>query len=69
MILIEDSSSIAAFGYHHAQQILRVRFIGGATYDYLDVPAEQFQALQDAPSKGQFVNSQIKPYYRYIQLG
>jgi hypothetical protein len=62
------STSIAAAGYDRDRQILRIRFIGGGTYDYLHVPANIFESFLDAPSKGQFVNWQIKPYYRYTRL-
>jgi hypothetical protein len=63
-----SSSSIAAAGYDHHRQALRLRYIGGGTYDYLDVPERVFQDFLAAPSKGQFVNWHIKPRYRYVRL-
>ncbi|MCA1453182.1 KTSC domain-containing protein [Bradyrhizobium sp. BRP22] len=48
------SSSIEAAGYGPSQRTLRVRFVGGSTYD--------------AESKGQFVDWQVKPYFRYTRL-
>jgi hypothetical protein len=62
------SSSIAAAGYDRDCRTLRVRYIGGGTYDYREVAASVFDALLEAPSKGQFVNWQIKPHYRYTRL-
>jgi hypothetical protein len=62
------SSSIAAAGYDAAREILRLRYIGGATYDYARVPADVFEALRKAPSHGQFVNWHIKPYYACVRL-
>ena len=62
------SSSIAAAGYDAGGRMLRVRFVGGGTYDYLDVPSEVFSGLLEAPSKGRFVNYQIKPCYSYRRL-
>jgi hypothetical protein len=62
------STSIAAAGYDPDAQMLRVRFIGGGTYDYLDVPADVFRRLLDAPSKGRFVNWHVKPRYRCKRL-
>jgi hypothetical protein len=63
-----SSSNIAAAGYDHGLKILRVRFVRGAAYDYLDVPAAVFKDLLKAPSKGRFLNSQVKPYYAYRHL-
>jgi hypothetical protein len=62
------SSSIAAAGYDYDRQTLRVRFIGGATYDYLHVPEDVFEGLLDASSKGRFVNWHIKPSFRCTRL-
>jgi KTSC domain-containing protein len=63
-----NSSNIAAVGYDHGLKILRVRFVRGATYDYLEVPAIVYKGLLDAISKGRFVNSQIKTCYAYRRL-
>lgn len=52
-----DSSNLSAIGYDAATRTLRIEFKGGKsprTYDYHDVPAETYAALQDAPSKGGF---------------
>jgi hypothetical protein len=45
--------------------ILSVKFRGGDAYDYLDVPEHIYCDLMASRSKGQFVNSIIKPNYRY----
>jgi len=63
-----SSSSIAAAGYDRERHALRLRYVGGGTYDYWDVPTGVFHAFLDAPSKGQFVNWHIKPCYRYTRL-
>jgi lysyl-tRNA synthetase class 2 len=63
-----QSSSIAAAGYDPRSRILRVRFVGGDTYDYHRVPAAVFRELLEAPSKGRFVNWQIKPRYAYRRV-
>jgi hypothetical protein len=49
-----SSSNVAAAGYDHGFKILRVRFVRGATYDYLEVPAIVHKELLDASSKGRF---------------
>jgi serine phosphatase RsbU (regulator of sigma subunit) len=62
------SSCVGAAGYEPDEQTLRVRFVGGDAYDYLHVPAQVFQSLLDASSKGRFVNWQVKPYFRYRRV-
>jgi hypothetical protein len=45
--------------------VLSVKYRGGAAYEYLDVPEAVYRRLRAAASKGQFVNFEIKPRYRY----
>ena len=63
-----SSSSIAAVGYDDRRHSLRLRYVSGGMYDYLDVPVSVFQGLLEAPSKGRFVNRYIKPRYRFTRL-
>lgn len=60
-----QSSAVAAAGYDADGNVLRVRYVGGATYDYLGVPGPVFEAFELAESKGRFVNLVIKPNYPY----
>lgn len=62
------SSSIEAAGYDRERQALRVRYVGGSTYDYVAVPDKVFKKFLDAASKGRFVNWSIKPLYQYIRV-
>jgi KTSC domain len=62
------SSSIAAVGYDPRRRTLRIRFIGGDSYDYLHVSPKVFGQLLDAPSKGRFVNWQVKPHFPYRRV-
>jgi hypothetical protein len=62
------SSSIVAAGYDREQRTLRLCYIGGATYDYQEVPAEVFADLLNAPSKGRFVNTHVKPRFTYLRV-
>jgi hypothetical protein len=64
-----QSRGIAAAGYDARARILRVRYIKGHTYDYLDVPPNKHAAFNMAESKGRFVNYQIKPFHRFRRLG
>jgi hypothetical protein len=63
-----NSSSIAAGGYDARSRTLRLRYIGGDTYDYRNVPSVVFDDLLAAPSKGRFVNWHVKPYYSYVRM-
>jgi hypothetical protein len=68
VVLPMSSSSIAAAGYQADRRTLRIRYVGGGTYEYFGVPAAVFQSFLDAPSKGQFVNWHIKPHYPFRRL-
>jgi hypothetical protein len=48
-------------------EVLSVKYRDGDAYDYFDVPQRVYRQLLAAPSKGQFVNSVIKPNYRYVK--
>lgn len=63
-----DSESIEAGGYEARSRTLRLRFTGGHTYDYRNVPLAVYNDFLGAPSKGRFVNLHIKPYYPYRRV-
>lgn len=54
-----NSSNVKAVGYDTATQVLTVRFAGGATYDYVNVPAERWGALQQCIADGHSVGAWI----------
>ena len=62
-----DSSNIEAIGYDETSQELHVQFLSGSTYVYYDVPSELFDAFVAAPSKGSFLNREIKEVFRYAR--
>ena len=65
MIFI-DSSNIEAIGYDSATQELHVRFLkSGETYVYYSVEEWEFQELMQADSKGNYLNTRIKPNHQY----
>jgi len=45
-----------------------VKLVGGAVYQYLDVPPKDFLALLAADSSGRFYNQRIKPTCDYRQV-
>lgn len=64
-----ESTSIELVGYDEDAQELYVRFHNrGRTYVYFDVPREAYAALLEAPSKGRYLNFEIKPYHRYRRV-
>ena len=63
-----DSSNIEAIGYDGASRELHVRFLNGATYVYSDVEDGVFEELLQAPSKGSYLNRNIKGRYQYAKL-
>lgn len=62
-----NSSNIERFAYDPLSRVLKVAFRNGGTYDYFDVSPADFQRMCSAPSKGQFLASDIKGKYRYAR--
>jgi hypothetical protein len=64
-----QSTSIAAIGYDERRSRLLIQFRDtGDIYAYDDVPPHVFRDLQEAPSKGRYVNYEIKGRYRYEKV-
>ncbi|MEO6006294.1 MAG: KTSC domain-containing protein [Opitutus sp.] len=59
-----NSDTINSVGYDRATRVVEIEFTGGAIYRYSPVPVYIFRELLDAPSKGTFVNSVIKPRFK-----
>lgn len=62
-----DSSNIESIGYDDDTLELHVQFLSGGLYVYGDVPREIFDDLLNAPSKGSFLNREIKGVYQYAK--
>ena len=56
------------FNYDPERRRLRVLFLSGLTYDYINVPAELYEQFQNAFSKGKFLNEQIKGKYAFEKV-
>jgi hypothetical protein len=63
-----DSSAVLSVGYDEFRQVLELEYVDSDVYQYFDVPKALHQALLDAPSIGQFVNTQIKGAFRCEKL-
>ena len=62
-----DSSNIEAIGYDEGALELHVRFLSGACYIYHNVPQHVFDSLMQAPSKGSYLNREVKGIYTFTK--
>jgi hypothetical protein len=62
------STVIHHFSYDPESRRLRVFFMSGIVYDYVNVPAELFEQFQNTFSKGKFLNEQIKGKYAFEKV-
>jgi hypothetical protein len=70
------SSNIKAIGWqanvmkdgtYQPKDILRVEFMSGLVYDYLNVSKTVFEELMASESKGSYINRKIKDKYTCIK--
>ena len=62
------SSVVAAIRYDAPSSTLRVVYVSGSVYDYKKVPEEIYLEMKAASSKGEFLNKQIKPNYKFEKI-
>ena len=62
------STVIAGFEYDAVALVLRIRFLSGAVYEYLDVPEELYAAMKTYREKGVFLNKFIKDKYAFRKV-
>lgn len=62
------SSSLAAIGHNAEENVLVVEFVNGSVYRYLDVPAQTYQQLLRAESKGAYFNRLVRTRFGYERL-
>ncbi len=62
-----DSSNIEAIGYDEEAGELHVQFLSGGYYIYHSVPRGVFDELMYAPSKGSFLNREVKGVYEFTK--
>jgi hypothetical protein len=63
-----ESTSIARFGYDDPSHTLLVEYKNERKYKYLDVPRDVFEQMESAPSRGQFINRNIKGTYTPVEV-
>jgi len=60
-----DSTNIEAIGYDDGTRELHVQFLSSGLYIYHDVPRDVYEAMLIAPSKGSFLNREIRNVYHF----
>ncbi len=63
-----DSSTLEAVRYESQRGLLEIEFKNGKRYRYHDVPELVYRQLLAADSAGKFLNTRIKPMYRFSQV-
>ena len=64
-----QSTTIAVITYESAWRQLYVQFRDSSAYMYFDVPVQVYQALLEAPSKGEYFNARIRGKFTYQRSG
>jgi hypothetical protein len=62
------STNVRSIGYDSTSGTLEVEFQNSFVYQYYNVPTQVYDALMASPSKGQFLNSQIKNMYPFSRV-
>jgi len=66
--VVMPSSVVRYFQYEPASLRLRVYFLSGAIYDYMDVPEEVYLKMRQSRSKGSFLNKHVKGKYQFEKI-
>ncbi len=61
------SSVVKHVEYLADRRILRVTFLSGLVYDYLNVPEKVYKEMKASASKGRFLNYRIKDHFDYVK--
>lgn len=61
------SSNLASVGYDADAEVLRIQFLSGRIYEYLDVPPSVYEGLMNARFKGRYFYTVVRFEYRYRQ--
>ncbi len=62
------SSLLQAATYQQEAAILEVALRGGAVYRYFGVPAQTYEELLQAPSKGAYFNGHVRSRFAYTKI-
>lgn len=59
-ITAPKTSHIDGFGYNSISKVLTVKYASGSSYNFTGVPLSVWIGLKAAPSKGKYMNANIK---------
>lgn len=62
-----ESSNILSVGYDETTSSMYVKYLSG-TYKYDNVKKSTYESLLTSPSKGRFMNQNIKGQYNYSRV-
>lgn len=62
------SSVVAAMQYDPSSLVLRVIFVSGSVYEYLDVPESVYLDMKKSGSKGEYLNRYIKKHFAFKKI-
>ncbi|GAA1576277.1 hypothetical protein GCM10009789_32120 [Kribbella sancticallisti] len=65
---VVTSASVRSVGYDVASGTLEVEYVSGSVYQYYEVPQPTFAGLMAASSIGNYVNTNIKPYFDFAEV-
>ncbi len=62
------SSVVSHINYFAGQKVLRITYVSGMVYDYLNVPEKVFHDMKKALSKGTYLNKYVKGKFTYEKV-
>jgi len=62
------STTLSTVAYDADRQLLQLVFRDRTAYRYFDVPAEVYEALMHAQSKGVYFNSSIRGRFAHVRI-
>lgn len=63
-----ESSNLAGIGYNRGARVLEIEFRSGGIYRYREVPAEIYEGLLNAESKGGYFVRHIRGRYEFRRM-
>ena len=63
-----ESGTLATIGYDPDRKLLQLEFRDHSVYQYFAVPADVYDALLQAPSKGFYFNRAIRDRFDYTPI-
>lgn len=63
-----QSTTLATIVYDEAREVLQLKFVSGAIYQYFGVSRAVHEALLSAPSKGRYFNQAIRGGFPFCRV-